>query len=45
MGIAAPVETDRGRGGTASPEIPGLDDSAALDEEGGLLPEADIGGR
>jgi hypothetical protein len=45
VGIDAPVETDRGRGGGASPEIPGLEErGAALDEEGGRLPEADIGG-
>lgn len=34
VGIGPPVETDRGSGGTESPEIPGLDDrGAALDED------------
>lgn len=34
VGIGPPVETDRGSGGTESPEIPRLDDrGAALDED------------
>jgi hypothetical protein len=43
VGIAAPVETDRG----AIPEKPGLEDNnggAAAEEDGGRLPETDIGG-
>lgn len=45
VGIEPPVETERGRGGAANPEIPGLDErGAALEEDGGRLPEADIGG-